>query len=206
MPVPAEAEVVRRLYHDRALGRPFNDIALEWNAAGLRPRSVRGVREFSRQTIAAIVQNRFYMGEVSHLGETRKGQHAPIVTEEEWSSAHGTKARTNARRRLPPLLLQGLAACARCNRSLYPSRPHKGPKHPGERYSYYREPSRDKNRACPDAGLLWNSAEADGVVDNLVRMLTMSPDWLASVAAGAARPSDTAERRRAEVEDRRRRI
>ena len=203
--VPFEAEAMRRALLDRPLGRTPNDIAREWNALGFKPRSVRGIERFGPQTVRAMLANPYYMGYVTHLGERRLGLHEPIVSEQEWLAAQRPTARIT-RRQFPPLLLQGIASCARCGHGIYPARPLKGPKHPGEHYAYYREPSRDFNRECPDAGLLWPSSEPDRLVDELMVSLAMSRDWLAHVFEEAMKlPEDVADRRR-ELEQTLRRV
>ena len=200
-----EAALLRRAYQDRALGRSLNDIAIEWNVRGVRPRSVRGVDRFGRQTVASILGNPFYMGSVQHLGELRAGHHEPIVTEAEWWAAQRPKTRVT-RRQWPPLLLQGVADCAGCGRPVYPSRPRKGPQHSNEHYSYYREPSRDTNRACPDAGQLWSSEDVDAIVEEVVRSMTMSPEWLDFVSDEAAKLPAQSQDQRRQLENRVRRI
>ncbi len=195
LPVPEEARLIERAFEDRSLGRSPGDIAREWNALGVKPRSRRGNDRFSKRTVAAIIENCFYMGEVVHLGERRQGQHEPIVSEDLWLAAQRPKQQIT-RRRFPPLLLQGLAVCAACERPVYPSRPRKGPKHPSEHYAYYREPSPDFNRDCPDSGLLWPSETPDALVDDLMRSLAMSDEWLAYVSTEAAKlPEDVLDRR-----------
>lgn len=203
-PVPREMEgkAVREAFLDRALGRGFEDIARDWNARGFQPGSGKA---FTRRTVQAIIENPFYKGYVFHLGETRKGLHEPLVTEAEWEAAQRPKVPLT-RRQLPPLLAQGLAVCARCSHPLYPSRPNRGPKYPGERYSYYREPSRDFHLDCPDAGLLWPSDVPDSILDEVVRSLTMSPEWLEHVRHEAGKTPDGADDRRQELEESLRRV
>lgn len=199
-PIPEEAELIVRAFEDRALGRSPNEIAREWNAAGFHPRSRRGADRFGPQTVRAILSNPFYQGDVIHHGELRRGQHEPIVTEQEWQAAqHQTRPIT--RRQFAPLLMQGLATCARCLHGIYPSRPTKGRNYPGHRYSYYREASPDANRDCPDAGLLWPSEAPDQHADELMRSLLLSRDWLEYVEAEARKlPADVATRR-SEIEE-----
>ena len=206
-PIPrdVESQAVREAILDRALGRGLEDIARDWNARGLRPQSVRGVTRFTRRSVQAIVENPFYLGYVSHLGEQHRGLHDPIVTEEEWADAQRPKLRVT-RRQLPPLLAQGIATCARCSRPIYPSRPGKGPHHPGEHYLYYREPSKDSHRDCPDRGLFWPSAEPDRLLDELMRSLTMSDEWLEYVRREAEKVPEGAAARRAELEESIRRV
>lgn len=121
-----------------------------------------------------------------------------LLTEEEWSAAQRPKLRLT-RRQFPPLLAQRIASCARCNGPLYPARPLRGPKHPGEHYAYYREPSKDFHRDCPDAGLLWPSDEPDRIL--AASSLTMPAEWLAYVRDEAARMPDGVEHRRAELKE-----
>lgn len=135
MPVPEEALLIPRAFEDRALGRSPVEMSREWNALGFKPRSRKGIERFSKRTVSTIIESTFYMGNVVHRGEQRKGLHQPIVTEEVWLAAQRPKQRVT-HRRFPRLLLQGLAVCGACGNGLYPSRPVKGPKYPGEHYSY----------------------------------------------------------------------
>ena len=203
--IPKEAALIHKAYQERALGRSPNEIARQWNALGFRPRSVRGVQQFGPQTVRAILENPFHMGYVRHHGEQNEGLHGPIVTEKEWFAAQRPKARIT-RRRLPPLLLQGIATCARCGRAVYPARPRKGPAHPAEHYSYYRESSSDSNRECADAHRMWSSKEPDAFVDELIRSLTMSQKWLDYVVAEAVKLPENLDVRRRGLEETRRRI
>ena len=200
-PVPreVEAEAMRQAILGRALGQSLEDITSEWNARGLLPQSVRGVTRFSRRSVQAIIENPFYAGYVVHLGERRRGLHQSLVTEEEWADAQRPKLRVT-RRHYPPLLAQGVATCARCLHPLYPSRRVRGPCHPGEHYAYYREPSRDFQLDCPDAGLLWPAGEPDRLLDELMRSLTMSTEWLEHVRREAAKVPDGAAALRAELQ------
>lgn len=203
---PAQLEIegaaVRNAYLDRALGRGYEALARDWNAMGLRPQSGK---HFTRRSLQAILENPFYKGFVSHHGELMQGLHEPLVTEDEWAAAQVPKARV-IRKRLPPLLAQGLASCFACGHALYPARPTKGPAHPGEFYAYYREPSRDFHLTCPDAGLLWPSAEPDALLSELMASLTMSAEWVEFVHAEAAKAPDDAAARRLELEESIRRV
>lgn len=205
IPLPEEAQLIQRAYQDKALGRSPNEISREWNTLGYQPRSRKGVLRFSPQTVRAILASPFYKGYVVHHGEQKKGSHQPIISEEDWWAAQHPK-KPITRRRFPPLLLQGLAVCASCGHSIYPSRPRKGAKYPGERYAYYREASPDSNRECADAGLLWPSDFPDKQVDELMQSLAMSTEWLAYVAAEASKLPEDVVSQRQELEETLRRV
>ncbi|HMS59688.1 MAG TPA: recombinase family protein [Tepidiformaceae bacterium] len=195
--VPDEAEAIHRAFEDAAIGVSPNDIARGWNALGLRPRSVRGIERFQSMTVRGILANPYYRGVITHQGEERAGLHEPIVSNELWWSAQHPK-KPIRRTKLTPLLLQGVASCFACGRSLYPLQPKKlcGPDRDA-RYMYYREPSKDFNADCVDSNKLWDARIPDRVVDRMVVELTTSPAWLEFVVAEAARlPADADARRR----------
>src|SRR5262245_17703598 len=79
--VPAEADAIKTAFHDYAQGKGFLAIATEWNRRGLKPRSKRGLDKFTVSSVQSVLENRFYCGFISHLGQERPGAHQPIITE-----------------------------------------------------------------------------------------------------------------------------
>jgi DNA invertase Pin-like site-specific DNA recombinase len=196
--VPLEAAAIKQAFQNWALGTNAHQLTREWNDAGFKPRSTKGLDYFQPQTIRGILQNRVYLGEVQHLGEWRQGLHEPIVTPEEFDAAQRPKL-VVARRVHDPLLLRGVAKCPEGHR-LYDHRVRHSPRNTDQRHAYYREPSLDFHRPCAQAGKLWRAAEPDAQIEALLRSLAMDGDWLAFVdasARGGARDT-THERRRLE--------
>lgn len=73
----AEAAVVRSMFTLGQTGESLSKIATRINATGATTR--RG-KPFSKGTVAAILDNRFYVGELTHAGQTIKGNHTPIIS------------------------------------------------------------------------------------------------------------------------------
>lgn len=73
----AEAVTVKKMFTLGQTGQSLSRIASEINATGAR---TRHGKEFSKGTISAILGNRFYVGELTHAGQTIKGNHTPIIS------------------------------------------------------------------------------------------------------------------------------
>lgn len=73
----AEAQTVKRMFTLGQTGQSLSKIAEEINATGVTTR--RG-KPFSKGTIAAILSNRFYVGELTHAGQAIKGNHTAIIS------------------------------------------------------------------------------------------------------------------------------
>ena len=174
--VPDEAEAIRKGYEEFALGKNAHEVAREWNAAGLVPRSVKGLTYFQPQTVRDILRNRLYAGWIQHLGEWRQGRHEAIISDEQFWAAQ--RERSSVHRRVhPPRLLRGVAKCPEGHR-LYVLSVRHSPKDSYRKHYYYREPSPDFERPCLQTGLLWNANEVDGQVEELLRTLALDSPWL----------------------------
>ena len=75
--VEAEAATVKKMFTLGQTGASLSKIAEAINATGATTR--RG-KPFSKGTIAAILNNRFYIGELTHAGQTIRGNHDPIIS------------------------------------------------------------------------------------------------------------------------------
>lgn len=73
----AEAVTVKKMFTLGQTGQSLSRIASEINATGAR---TRHGKEFSKGTVSAILGNRFYVGELTHAGQTIKGNHTPIIS------------------------------------------------------------------------------------------------------------------------------
>lgn len=84
--VSEEAGAVRRGFERYAAGdQSMLDIADSLNAAGFRPRSKRGRLVFSKATVRGMLENPFYVGDITHHGEViGRGRHEPIISRELW--------------------------------------------------------------------------------------------------------------------------
>lgn len=200
---PDEAHVLREIFEDFAIGRGVREIARDLTRRGIRPPGPSG--RWVPQTIDRMRTNRFYLGEVLHHGQQRKGIHTPLIDEELFAAAQRPRSRSS-RTQHPPLLLQGIATCVEGHR-LYPHRPWKGPAFPDVRYSYYREPSLDSNKPCSEAGKSFPADPFDAQMSEIIRTLAVDPAWLEYINREARRtPSGTSEARRRSLTAKRKRL
>lgn len=134
---PAEASNVRRIFEQFVACRSTTDV-VHWLATeGITSR--RGT-PFTKQALWKQLNNRIYLGEISHKGKPYPGQHAAIIEPTLWDAVQAVFAdNLNARRsetwgkRVDDALLRGLLFTADGER-LQPSFTTKAN---GKRYRYY---------------------------------------------------------------------
>jgi DNA invertase Pin-like site-specific DNA recombinase len=85
----APAEVVRRIFTERAQGVGISTIGDGLNSDGII--SPRGGR-WTRQAVRALLRVRAYMGEASRGEYVLENAHEPIVSREEWEAAQTERA------------------------------------------------------------------------------------------------------------------
>ena len=149
----------------------------------------------TRGALFHLLQNRIYLGEVSHKGDVYRGEHAAIVEQEVWQAvqhrlsenrhdhASGAKARS-------PSLLAGLVF-DQTGQALTATH---ATKH-GQRYRYYI--SRDLvrgQRAASSDGLRLPAAELERVVmERLLQLLSDRKALLGALSEVGAVPQDAAD-------------
>jgi DNA invertase Pin-like site-specific DNA recombinase len=179
-----EAEGVRLAFEKYATGVYSDaDVAQVLNEAGYRPRGrgKRALKLFSKDTVTAMLQNRFYLGEVQYKGEWFPGLHEPIIAPELFDRAQKarqkrrSKVGTTARRGSRVYALSGIARCARCGGPMRGWAPSKG------RRRYYRDLARDHGREC-DQRSVW-ADQAEDALGDFLRGLVLPQDWQAQVLA-----------------------
>ncbi len=111
VPDPDTAPIVRRLFELRAKGWSWVRLA-RWAAEQGHRRSEQGV--------AGLVRNPVYLGQARYGAAVRDDAHEAIVPRPLWQRCQG-KARPSARtgRLTQKFLLQGLAICSTCGKSMY---------------------------------------------------------------------------------------
>lgn len=92
-----EARVVREMYRMRAEGSSLQAIADRMNSLGIR--SKKGL-DWSRQSVHRILKNPLYCGYVRWADVLRQGEHAAIISQEEFSGLRGND---------PPVIEKGSA-------------------------------------------------------------------------------------------------
>ena len=179
--VPEEALVVVKMFEQHATGLySYREVA-EWlNEAGYRTREGR---RFSKDTIADMLRNPFYMGKVVYkqgrrkqdAGEIFDGQHEPIVSESLWNRCAQVRSqRSSAPRTYQSqyrvYLLNSIASCDVCGRKLRAQGAKSG--------EYYRDVSSQRGFLdCPSAGRGVRADVVDPQVDAIVRRLQLPQDW-----------------------------
>jgi DNA invertase Pin-like site-specific DNA recombinase len=116
----AEAGIVRRIFHRYLELRSVGLLAEELAAAEIRSKARTykdgrcvGNAQFTRGSLAQLLQNPLFMGKVRHQGQIYDGEHEAIIAEATWDEVQQMLA-TNRRERLlgerarSPSLLTGL--------------------------------------------------------------------------------------------------
>lgn len=75
------ARTVKKMFTMGQQGYTLSQIADAINRTGARTQ--RG-QEFSKGTVAKILNNRFYIGELTHAGQTIKGTHTPLISKQQF--------------------------------------------------------------------------------------------------------------------------
>jgi len=134
---PVEASNVRRIFEQFVACRSTTEVVRWLAAEGITSR--KGT-PFTKQALWKQLNNRLYLGEISHKGKFHPGQHAAIIDQELWNAVQAVFAdNLNARRtdtwarRVDDALLRGLLFTADGER-LQPSFTTKAN---GKRYRYY---------------------------------------------------------------------
>src|SRR2546425_10385930 len=140
---PEEAETVRRIFRRYlelgAMGAVVEELdrsGIRTKANGLADGRVRGGIRFGVGSLAYLLKNRFYVGEVVYRGEVHRGEHEPIVDRELFDAVQAKLAANAVDRRCrlkgSPAILTGRLFDDRGNR-MSPTHSNKQ----GVRYRYY---------------------------------------------------------------------
>jgi len=153
-------------------------LAAELKAQGVKTRAVqlsdgriRGGVPFGRGGLRHLLQNRLYLGEIVHKGESYPGSHQPIVSRElfdkvQQQMADQTRERLHGTRAIDPSLLSGLIHDG-LGRPMFPTHAVKA----GKRYRYYITHPRNIEVGDPPA---WRMPAYDferGVIDLVATFL-----------------------------------
>jgi len=157
-------------------------IADELAARGYRPHSRGEARrdrtEWAISTVASMLKNRIYLGDILYRGEYFPGQHAPIITPALFSrvrlAAERRKRspRTHARVVKNVYMVTGIGECARCLSPLWGDRSGSG-------YLSYRCSSRHSRRDCEDRR---RGIRAERVEDRVERAIVVTAAQLEGLA------------------------
>ena len=136
-----------------------------------------------------MLQNRTYLGEIVHKGQSHPGEHAPIIDQPLWNSvqaqfAGNTAVRNSGTRIRPPSLLTGMLFDADGN----PMTPTQAVKQ-STRYRYYvSRPLITKDQTESSTGLRIPAAGIEQLVTGRVRQWLLDPGSI-YIATGLADPA-----------------
>ena len=85
---------MRFIFSEAAKGASLGAIADALNSHG---KQTRQGNEWQRGTLAAILHNRFYVGELTHQGQTIQGNHEPIISKVLFGKVQAALERRNKR-------------------------------------------------------------------------------------------------------------
>jgi site-specific DNA recombinase len=181
--IDSEAEIVRAIFCRYAELGSVRLVKQELDAGGIKSKSWTsasgrpiGGKPFSRGALYLMLQNRTYLGEIVHKGQSHPGDHAPIIGQPLWDAAQSRLADNTAERRSGTRtrqlsLLAGILFDPDGNR-LTPTHAVKG----ATRYRYYVSHSlitKDQSELSP--GLRLPAAEIEQVVTSRVCKWLLDP-------------------------------
>lgn len=173
---PQNIEGYRLAIRMCADGKRTHEIQHALNSLGYRTSGHWGVRPFGKDTIVAMLQSRFYLGEVSYKGEWMPGKHQPAIDVETWERAQFQIMRRVAQRSdrhtqvSRPYVLRGLVYCAECGNRL---RGWIGKKE----VRYYRDTATDKGHMCSQKQRI-PAETIEGQIGEILTRLHLPDDWL----------------------------
>jgi DNA invertase Pin-like site-specific DNA recombinase len=181
--IDSEAEIVRSIFHRYAELGAVRLLKQELDVRGIKSKSWTsasgrpiGGKPFSRGALYLMLQNRTYLGEILHKGQSYPGEHTPIVDQPLWDAVHSqladnTAERSSRTRTREPSLLAGLLFDPDGN----PMTPTHAIKK-GTRYRYYVSRTLiSKDQSKRSAGLRIPAAEIEQLVTSRVRQWLLDP-------------------------------
>ncbi|MCJ7792240.1 MAG: recombinase family protein [Dehalococcoidia bacterium] len=134
-------------------GKSNKEVAQALNAAGYRTAGNQGNRPFSKDTVRGMLQNPFYIGQLSDgNGQWLKAKHKPFISEDLWNQVQEARERNRRAPRNRPSKatissLTGITYCWYCK-----GRIHVGTSHNGKRRMLCY--NRSKGWDCPQKSAL----------------------------------------------------
>jgi DNA invertase Pin-like site-specific DNA recombinase len=187
-----EAARVRRVFEAFAATGSATRLVPVLRAEGVLTKTGR---PFDKGALYRVLNNRTYLGEVTHQGNVYPGEHQAIVPQELWDSVHAIlqqspRVRANQNRRQTPALLRGLIF-GPDGRAMSPTHTRRR----GKLYTYYVAQSVLKGTADGCMVRRLPAAEIEGAVIDQVRALLRQPEIVVGTwrAARAEAPDLTEE-------------
>ena len=207
---PEEAELVRHIFKRFCQIGSATALAKELNAQGHRTKAwttvkgkVRKGGTWNKAQLYRLLNNRKYIGEVTHRDKVYPGEHEAIVPRELWDEVHqilaeNYKARAVRSRARTPALLKGIIRCGHCGGSMGITFTKKK----GKAYRYYLCIHASKNGydACPVRSVA--AGEIEQAVVNQLRHVFRTPELISKTFREAtAREAQEIDRLRREREE-----
>jgi site-specific DNA recombinase len=182
--VDSEAETVRAIFRSYAELGSVRLLKEELEARGINSKSwinasgrLIGGKPFSRGALYSMLQNRTYLGEIVHKGQSHPGGHPPIIDRPLWDAvqaqlASNTAEHSSGKHTRQPSLLAGILF-DRDGNSMTPSHAVKK----GTRYRYYvSRPLITKARSERSSGMRVPAAEIEQLVTSRLRRWLVDPN------------------------------
>lgn len=156
--------------------------------------NVSGGQVFGRGALYLMLQNRVYLGEITHKGESHPGQQPAIIDGELWDKVQAQlqsniQGERKKRRSKDRRLLLGLIYDAAGNR-FTPSHANKQ----GRRYGYYVSQALLKGKAKPAGPTRLPSREIEDLVVGQIKSLLASPQRLVEMVSEQKYPMEVLSR------------
>jgi site-specific DNA recombinase len=185
------AATVRRVFEGFAETGSATKLLPVLSQGGIRTKTGR---PFDKGAVYKLLNNRVYLGEAVHKGQSFPGEHAAIVPREVWDRVHDVlqespRSRAGRSRAQTPALLRGLLFGSD-GRALSPSHTRKG----GRLYRYYVSQSVLQGGTNDAAFRRLPAGEIEGLVMEQVRALLRQPEIIVGIwRAARAEVPDLAE-------------
>jgi len=190
---PVEAKIVRRIFKRFTETGSCLGIAKELNAEGITTKSWTTKRgsfhqggPWNTSHVYRALNNRAYLGETVHNGESYPGEHEAIVPKNLWDKVQqifesGTSRKRNQETHEVKSLLRGIIRCGHCDRSMVCAYTTKKSKV----YRYYTCMGAKKNghASCPVKSV--PAGEIEAAVISQLRVLLRSPEMIAQTFRAA---------------------
>lgn len=190
---PVEAKIVRRIFKRFTETGSCLGIAKELNAEGITTKSWNTKRgsfhqggPWNTSHVYRALNNRAYLGETVHNGESYPGEHEAIVPKPLFDKVQqifesGTSRKRNQETHEVKALLRGIIRCGHCDRSMVCAYTTKKSKV----YRYYTCMGAKKNghASCPVRSV--PAGEIEGAVISQLRVLLRSPEMIAQTFRAA---------------------
>lgn len=202
-----EAKVVRHIFRRFFQLGSVRELAAELNEQGYRTKAWSTVKgkarkgsPWNKSHIYRLLNNRLYLGEISHRGRHFKGEHEQIIERSLWDNVQQTfqdnkRTKADLTRTKMVASLKGVIRCGHCQGAMGPTYTKKG----GRRYTYYRCETNAKRAvgSCPITRI--PAADVEKVVLEQLSAFFRTPTCITKTYAAALQEQDLERERLNEV-------